>query len=145
MVEVSALDYKPKPIDGDFLSKQSEYPVTGTHEGHEVRAEGLERVDGNGNPYPTKFGIHGKYVAVDWESCVADGQCSDVCPVNVFSWFLRGDGQGGSGNDVKIEQGTDLWNQYRTDKIDPIREADCIFCMACETVCPTVAIKITPK
>jgi NAD-dependent dihydropyrimidine dehydrogenase PreA subunit len=34
---------------------------------------------------------------------------------------------------------------YRTDKADPIREGDCIFCMACETVCPTVAIKITPK
>ena len=39
MVELSELDYKPKPIDGDFLSKPSEYPVTGTHEGHEVRAE----------------------------------------------------------------------------------------------------------
>jgi NAD-dependent dihydropyrimidine dehydrogenase PreA subunit len=145
MVELSALDYKPKPIDPDFLSKAQEYPVTGTHEGHEVRAEGIQRTDANGNPYPTVFGIHGKEVAVDWESCIADGQCSDVCPVNVFGWFLRGDGQGASGNDVKIEQGSEQWQQFRTDKIDPIREADCIFCMACETVCPTVAIKITPK
>jgi NAD-dependent dihydropyrimidine dehydrogenase PreA subunit len=145
MVDVATLDYKPKAIDGDFLSKSSEYPVTGVHEGHNVRSEGVQRNDANGSPYPTSFGIHGTNVAVDWETCVADGQCTDVCPVNVFAWFLRGDGQGGSGNDVKIEKDSEQWNLYRTDKIDPLREGDCIFCMACETVCPTVAIKITPK
>ena len=145
MVDVSTLDYKPKPIDPDFLNKPSEYPVTGTHENHQVRAEGIQRTDANGAPYPTQFGIHGTNVAVDWETCVADGQCSDVCPVNVFGWFLKGTGQGGSGNDVKIEKGTEQWEQFRTDKIDPIRESDCIFCMACETVCPVNAIKITPK
>ena len=107
MVDVATLDYKPKPIDGDFLSKTSEYPVTGTHEGHSVRAEGVQRNDANGNPYPTSFGVHGTNVAVDWETCIADGQCTDVCPVNVFAWFLRGDGQGGSGNDVKIEKGSE--------------------------------------
>ncbi|MGQ0644506.1 MAG: 4Fe-4S dicluster domain-containing protein, partial [Elusimicrobiota bacterium] len=30
-------------------------------------------------------------------------------------------------------------------KADPTRESACIFCMACESVCPVVAIKITPK
>ena len=64
MVELSALDYKPKPIDPDFLSKTNEFPITGTHEGHEVRAEGIQRVDANGSPYPTSFGIHGREVAV---------------------------------------------------------------------------------
>lgn len=102
-------------------------------------------MDANGSPNPTTFGIHGTNVAIDWDTCIADGQCTDVCPVNVFAWFLRGDGQGGSGNDVKIEKGSEQWNSYRTDKIDPLREGDCIFCMACETVCPVVAIKITPK
>jgi ferredoxin len=29
-----------------------------------------------------------------------------------------------------------------TDKSDPIRESDCIWCMACVTVCPTQAIKV---
>ncbi|MHB1867502.1 MAG: 4Fe-4S dicluster domain-containing protein [Nitrososphaerales archaeon] len=145
MVDVSALDYKPKPIDGDFLLKSDEYPITGAHEGHEIRAEGVRRNDANGNPYPTSFGIHGTSVAVDWEACIADGQCSDQCPVNVFAWFLKGDGKGGSGEEVKIEKGSDKWNKYRTDKIDPLREADCIYCMACETICPTAAIKITPK
>ena len=29
-----------------------------------------------------------------------------------------------------------------TDKLDPVREHDCIWCMACVTVCPTTAIKV---
>ena len=29
-----------------------------------------------------------------------------------------------------------------TDKSDPVRESDCIWCMACVTVCPTTAIKV---
>ena len=29
-----------------------------------------------------------------------------------------------------------------TDKSDPIREHDCIWCMACFSVCPTQAIKV---
>jgi NAD-dependent dihydropyrimidine dehydrogenase PreA subunit len=145
LAKLSELDYRPKPIEADFLGNASAYPVTGTHEGHEIRAEGLMRKDAEGKPYPTKLGVHGTHVAVDWEACIADGQCTDVCPVNVFGWFLRGDGEGGTGKDVKVANGSDKWNQYRTDKSDPIREADCIFCMACETTCPTLAIKITPK
>jgi ferredoxin len=29
-----------------------------------------------------------------------------------------------------------------TDKSDPVKEHDCIWCMACVTVCPTQAIKV---
>jgi ferredoxin len=29
-----------------------------------------------------------------------------------------------------------------TDKSDPVREHDCIWCMACVTLCPTTVIKI---
>ena len=29
-----------------------------------------------------------------------------------------------------------------TDKSDPLSEHDCIWCMACVTVCPTKAIKV---
>jgi formate hydrogenlyase subunit 6/NADH:ubiquinone oxidoreductase subunit I len=29
-----------------------------------------------------------------------------------------------------------------TDKSDPIRERDCIWCMACVAVCPPQAIKV---
>ena len=32
------------------------------------------------------MGVHGTYVAVDWDSCVADGICLLSCPVKVFEW-----------------------------------------------------------
>jgi NAD-dependent dihydropyrimidine dehydrogenase PreA subunit len=40
---------------------------------------------------------------------------------------------GNSGEDDRLD--------YR-DKSDPVREVDCIFCMACVTACPTQAIKV---
>ena len=140
---VREVDYKPKAIDPDFLSKADEYPVTGKHAGHDVRAEGKQRMDAEGKPYPTKLGIHGSHVAVDWECCVADGACLDVCPVDVFEWLLN-PGKKGTGNDKVIDKGTPEWNKYRTDKSDVVREGDCIDCMACETACPVQAIKVTP-
>lgn len=136
------LGYKPKPIDPDFATK---YPVTGKHHGHDVRAEGIQRYDAEGKPYPTKLGIHGTKVAVDWEACEADGSCMDVCPVDVFEWALN-PGKKGRDNDRKLDPVKDkeLWEKYRTDKSDPIREDQCIACMACEASCPTGAIKVTP-
>lgn len=138
---VRQVDYKPKPIDTEFLSKPDEYPVTGEHEGHKVRAEGKQRLDAEGKPYPTKLGIHGTQVAVDWETCIADGVCMDVCPVDVFQWHLK-PGEKGTGMDLWPLAG-ELHEKYRTDKSDPIREKDCIFCRACEVQCPVQAIKIT--
>ncbi len=137
------VDYKPKPIDPEFLTKSAEYPVTGEHNGHKILGEGVQRLDADGNPYPTQLGIHGTHVAVDWEACVADGACMDVCPVDVFEWNFN-PGNKGTGTDTVFPQGSEEWAKYRTDKCDPIREADCIDCMACETACPTLAIKITP-
>jgi len=134
--------YKTKPIDPDFLQKSAEFPLTGEHGGHKVRAEGMIRIDGEGKSYPTANGIHGTAVAVDYEACTADGVCMDVCPVFVFEWLLN-PGQAGTGKDKIVEQGSPDWNQYRSDKSDPVREPDCIFCMACETSCPTQCIKIT--
>lgn len=133
--------YNPKPIDPNFASSLKQ---TGEHSGHKVYGEGVEREDADGNPYPSKLGIHGIHVAVDWEACIADGACMDACPVNVFDWLLNA-GKFGKGKDKDLSQGTEEYEKYRTDKCDPLRESDCIFCMACETVCPTTAIKITPK
>ena len=76
------------------------------------------------------LGIHGTFVAVDWDDCIADGACLPTCPVSVFEWEKN---PGLSGKDQRIGY---------TDKSDPIREADCIWCMACVTVCPTEAIKV---
>ncbi len=138
---VREVDYATQPIDPDFLSKPQEYPETGKHHSHKVLAEGLQRNDANGNPYPTKLGIHGTHVGVDWETCIADGVCMDVCPTDVYEWAFN-PGVKGTGNDKIMEKGSDDWAKYRTDKTDMVREVDCIDCMACEVACPTHAIKI---
>ena len=92
------------------------------------------------------LGIHGTTVAVDWDSCVADGACIEACPVQVFQWYrtekdipakdVVGQTFAGTGAAEK-DQRKDL-----TDKADPIREHDCIWCMACVSVCPPQAIKV---
>jgi len=137
------VDYKSAPIDPDFMSKPDVYPVTGEHHTHKISGEGKDRNDADGKSYPTKLGIHGTHVAVDWDSCIGDGACMDVCPVEVFEWELA-PGTWGTGKDTKVEKDSERWGKYRTDKCDPIREDDCIDCMACETACPVLSIKITP-
>ena len=76
------------------------------------------------------LGIHGTYVAVDFDDCEGEGTCLTTCPTTVFEWWMN---PGNSGQDDRLD--------YR-DKSDPTREADCIFCMACVTACPTQAIKV---
>ena len=69
------------------------------------------------------LGIYGTDVAVDFDLCVGDGACIEVCPVNVFDWR-------GAGVDRKAV---------------PVRERDCIYCFGCEAVCPKFAIRVTKK
>jgi hypothetical protein len=68
------IGYKTKPIDQAFLSKPEEFPITGEHNGHNVRAAGTYRIDGDGKPAPTAHGIHGTNTAVDWDACLRQGQ-----------------------------------------------------------------------
>ena len=92
------------------------------------------------------LGVSGTMVAVDWDSCVADGACIESCPVQVFQWYRTekdipaieaiNETFDGSGNSEKEER------LDHTDKADPIREHDCIWCMACVSVCPPQAIKV---
>lgn len=92
------------------------------------------------------LGVSGTMIAVDWDSCVADGACIEACPVQVFQWYrtekdipaadVVGQTFEGTGSDVKNER------KDFTDKADPIREHDCIWCMACVSVCPPQAIKV---
>ena len=70
------------------------------------------------------LGISGTMVAVDWDSCVADGACIEACPVGVYEWF---DSPGNPASEQKPLMS---------------KEPDCIFCLACEGVCPPQAIKI---
>ena len=98
------------------------------------------------NEEQVPLGVSGTMVAVDWDSCIADGACIEACPVQVFQWYrtekdipakdVVGQTFEGTGSDVKDER-KDL-----TDKADPIREHDCIWCMACVSVCPPQAIKV---
>ena len=69
------------------------------------------------------LGIYGTDVAVDFDLCIGDGACIEVCPVNVFDWR-------GAGVDRKAM---------------PARERDCIYCFGCEAVCPKFAIRVTKK
>ena len=100
------------PIDPDFKSKRQ---VTGTYQGIKVW--------GPIDP-PGQIGIWGTEVTVDFDICIADGACIEACPVNVFEWL---DTPGHPASEKKPFM---------------IREKDCIFCMACENVCPPQCVKI---
>ena len=103
------------PIDPKFQEKRQ---VTGTYQGIKVW--------GPIDP-PGQLGIWGQEVCVDFDICIADGACIEACPVNVYEWLET---PGHPASDKKPFM---------------IREKDCIFCMACENVCPPQAVKIFQK
>jgi len=73
------------------------------------------------------LGIWGEFVSVDFDVCIGDGACIDACPVKVYEWA---EFQGCPSSEKKPLMA---------------REPDCIFCLACENVCPVQAIKISKK
>ena len=103
------------PIDSKFKEKRQ---VAGTYQGIKVW--------GPIDP-PGQLGIWGQDVCIDFDICVADGACIEACPVNVYEWLET---PGHPASDKKAFM---------------IREKDCIFCMACENVCPPQAVKIFQK
>ncbi len=103
------------PIDAKFKEKRQ---VVGTYQGIKVW--------GPIDP-PGQLGIWGQEVCNDFDICVADGACIEACPVNVFEWL-----------ETPSHPASDK-------KAFMIREKDCIFCIACENVCPPQAIKIFKK
>jgi NAD-dependent dihydropyrimidine dehydrogenase PreA subunit len=112
---------KPGPIDVEYKSKMGQSAAF-TAGSNQIKTWG--RV-GNDNGI---MGIWGEFVSVDFDICVADGACIDACPVNVYEWF---DTPGNPASEKKPLMA---------------REPDCIFCLACEGVCPPQAIKIfAPK
>jgi len=103
------------PIDTKFKEKRQ---VVGTYQN--------VKVWGPVDP-PGQLGIWGSEVCVDFDICIADGACIEACPVNVYEWLET---PGHPGSDKKPFMA---------------REKDCIFCLACENVCPPQAIKIFVK
>jgi NAD-dependent dihydropyrimidine dehydrogenase PreA subunit len=103
------------PIDPKFKEKRQ---AVGNYQGIKVW--------GPIDP-PGQLGIWGENVCIDFDICVADGACIEACPVNVYEWLET---PGHPASDKKAFM---------------IREKDCIFCMACENVCPPQAVKIFQK
>ncbi len=112
---------KPGPIDVGFKTKlKVTETFTAASSGNKIKIFGQRK----GNEI---LGIWGEFVSVDFDICVGDGACIDACPVKVYEWA---DFQG---------------NQSSEKKPLMAREPDCIFCLACENVCPVQAIKISKK
>ena len=59
-------------IDPDFQQKRQ---VVDKHAEHDIWGPVAP---------PEITGIHGTHVAVDFDICIGDGSCIDVCPVEVF-------------------------------------------------------------
>jgi NAD-dependent dihydropyrimidine dehydrogenase PreA subunit len=110
---------KPGPIDVEYkahMKPSSPYTVPANK--NVIKTWGRK---GSGN---NTMGVWGEFVSVDYDICVADGACIEACPVNVYEWF---DTPGNPASEKKPLMA---------------REPDCIFCLACEGVCPPQAIKI---
>ncbi len=108
---------KPGPIDVEFKSK---IPASSPYSApeHTIKTWGRKGADNK------VMGVWGEFVSVDYDICVADGGCIEACPVSVYEFF---DTPGNSGSGKKPLMS---------------KEPDCIFCLACEGVCPPKAIKI---
>jgi len=110
---------KPGPIDVEYKSHMpasAPYAVPGGD--HKIKTWGRKGTDN------AVMGVWGEFVSVDFDICVADGACIDACPVDVYEWFDT-PGNAASGKKPLMS-----------------KEPDCIFCLACEGVCPPKAIKI---
>jgi len=110
----------PGPIDIEFKDKMDLSAPFKTKTGNEVKTWGRVGADNK------VMGVWGEFCAVDFDICIGDGACIDACPVAVYEFF---DFPGNVGSTKKPLQ---------------INEPDCIFCLACEGVCPPQAIKIYP-
>ena len=108
---------KPGPIDVDYKSKMKASKSYDAPE-HIIKTWGRK---GSENGI---MGVWGEFVSVDYDICVADGACIEACPVGVYEWF---DSPGNPASEQKPLMS---------------KEPDCIFCLACEGVCPPQAIKI---
>lgn len=110
---------KPGPIDPEYKAHMvSTSPFTVPGNKYTIKTWGRAGTDNK------NMGVWGEFVSVDYDICVADGGCIEACPVSVYEWF---DTPGNVASEKKPLMA---------------RELDCIFCLACQGVCPPQAIKI---
>ncbi|KFM15361.1 Zinc-containing ferredoxin-2 protein [Marine Group I thaumarchaeote SCGC AAA799-O18] len=110
----------PGPIDIEYKDKMNSSAPFKTKTGNMIQTWGRDGTDNK------VMGVWGEFCSVDFDICIGDGACIDACPVAVYEFF---DFPG---------------NVASTKKPLQINEPDCIFCLACEGVCPPQAIKIYP-
>lgn len=108
---------KSGPIDVEYKSKMKATAAFNAS-GYSIKTWGRRGADNK------QMGVWGEFVSVDYDICIADGACIEACPVGVYEWF---DTPGNVASDKKPLMS---------------KEPDCIFCLACEGVCPPSAIKI---
>ena len=105
------------PIDQEFEKKLK--PVARSEHGYLIWGPGKDGAAAESDEVKSAYeaagekfeplGIHGTYVAVDFDDCVADGACLPACPVGVFEWTKN---PGFSGTEEKLDL---------TDKAAPVR------------------------
>ena len=87
------------------------------------------------------------FVALDWDSCIADGAYIEACSVQVYQRYRSEQNvpaietTNATSEGIDEDRNRDGRKDF-TDKSDPIGERDCIRCMACVTVYPTQSIKV---
>ncbi len=108
---------KSGPIDVEYKAKMRSTAAYSAS-GYSIKTWGRLGADNK------QMGVWGEFVSVDYDICVADGACIEACPVGVYEWF---DTPGNVASEKKPLMS---------------KEPDCIFCLACEGVCPPQAIKI---
>ena len=111
----------PGPIDIEYKDKMNPSVAFKAKTGNMIQTWGRDGADNK------VMGVWGEFCSVDFDMCIGDGACIDACPVGVYEFF---DFPG---------------NVASTKKPLQINEPDCIFCLACEGVCPPQAIKIYPQ
>ena len=111
----------PGPIDIEYKDKMNPSAAFKAKTGNMIQTWGRDGTDNK------VMGVWGEFCSVDFDMCIGDGACIDACPVGVYEFF---DFPG---------------NVASTKKPLQINEPDCIFCLACEGVCPPQAIKIYPQ
>ena len=111
----------PGPIDIEYKDKMNPSVAFKAKTGNMIQTWGRDGADNK------VMGVWGEFCSVDFDMCIGDGACIDACPVAVYEFF---DFPG---------------NVASTKKPLQFNEPDCIFCLACEGVCPPQAIKIYPQ
>ncbi|MCZ6647673.1 MAG: ferredoxin family protein, partial [Thaumarchaeota archaeon] len=95
------------PIDQEFfknlkpVSQENDHFVWGPgKEGDAAKDENVKAAyEANGEKIEP-LGVHGTYVAVDYDDCISDGACLPACPVSVFEWTKN---TGLDGQDLRLD------------------------------------------